>query len=357
MTGVQAFAGDKEIRINWENPTNADFAGVRILRKEGAAPGSNTDGLIVYEGTDSTLLYTNLRNGITYFYALYSYNSDSAFSLSVVVSATPSANAVIPEPNLDPSPTPVPETSPSPTEPLLMVEFVDLPSVTFKPGETFSVSYVLHNNDTSTKTFSLTRSVVDPSSASTFISNGFRVVPPGSPVRVDVSYTVPAKAVAGTYAMVVGVIIDGEEMGEAKLFFSVVTADSSLAQRLSGRIVLDVQSHGEAWYIHPKNLRSITWSSDDAYALMRLLSLGITNENLAKIPVTGNGGSIPPDMVKNVSGYILLQVEAHGEAWYVDPLSLKRQYMANGADAFNIMRSLGLGITRADLDQIPIGSL
>ncbi len=55
-------------------------------------------------------------------------------------------------------------------------------------------------------------------------------------------------------------------------------------------------------------------------------------------------------------GYILLQVEAHGEAWYIEPQSRERIYMKDGKAAFEVMRKYGLGITNADLAKISIGS-
>ncbi|MFZ2682309.1 MAG: SH3 domain-containing protein [Patescibacteria group bacterium] len=47
-------------------------------------------------------------------------------------------------------------------------------------------------------------------------------------------------------------------------------------------------------------------------------------------------------------GYILLQTEAHGEAWYVDPLTGQRFYMKDGPTAYEMMRTFGLGMTEAD---------
>ncbi|HCC49991.1 MAG TPA: hypothetical protein DEP98_03220, partial [Candidatus Jacksonbacteria bacterium] len=56
-----------------------------------------------------------------------------------------------------------------------------------------------------------------------------------------------------------------------------------------------------------------------------------------------------------VKGKILLQVEANGEAWYVDPVSVNKFYLRNGQAAYDIMRAFGLGITTSDLEKIPIG--
>ena len=61
-------------------------------------------------------------------------------------------------------------------------------------------------------------------------------------------------------------------------------------------------------------------------------------------------------LINRVKGYILLQVESHGEAWYVNPKDGKRYYMTDGDAAYQIMRYLSLGITNIDLNTIPISS-
>jgi len=60
------------------------------------------------------------------------------------------------------------------------------------------------------------------------------------------------------------------------------------------------------------------------------------------------------NLVNQLEGRILLQVEEHGEAWYVEPKTSKRHYMANGSEAYNIMRNLGVGITNNDLDRVMV---
>ena len=56
-----------------------------------------------------------------------------------------------------------------------------------------------------------------------------------------------------------------------------------------------------------------------------------------------------------VKGYILLQVESAGEAWYVDPVEEKRFYMKDGPTAYEMMRSFGLGISNGDLEKLLAG--
>ena len=56
-------------------------------------------------------------------------------------------------------------------------------------------------------------------------------------------------------------------------------------------------------------------------------------------------------------GKILLQVEGKGEAWYVNPADGKRYYLADGAAAFQIMRSLSVGVNNDNLRKIGVGDM
>ena len=141
---------------------------------------------------------------------------------------------------------------------------------------------------------------------------------------------------------------------------------STIADRTSGYILLQVEENGEAWYVYPDDgKRYYMADGSAAYSIMRELGLGITDADLSLIPsvsTTDEMQSQPSICQTNstaarVAGRILLQVEQLGEAWYVSPDSCRRIYMADGDDAYTIMRYLGLGITNNDLEQIPVGSL
>src|SRR3989339_300777 len=56
-----------------------------------------------------------------------------------------------------------------------------------------------------------------------------------------------------------------------------------------------------------------------------------------------------------IIGYIFLQVEKNGEAWYIYPTNGKSYYLGRPTDAFKIMRELGRGITNSDLANITVG--
>lgn len=133
-----------------------------------------------------------------------------------------------------------------------------------------------------------------------------------------------------------------------------MAASPDLSQKLAGKILLQVESYGRAWYVHPvEQTRYYLKDGVSAYDIMREHSLGISNKDLAKIK-TASGQAYDYKLTQRLKGYILLQVESHGEAWYVHPDTGIRYYLKDGRAAYNIMRELSLGITNSDLDQIPV---
>lgn len=125
-----------------------------------------------------------------------------------------------------------------------------------------------------------------------------------------------------------------------------LNAQTSLAETLSGKILLAVQDLGQAWYVDPGTQeRAFLGRPADAFRIMRELGLGISEYDYYLF-----NGYAP----KNLAGRILLRAQANGEAYYVFPDTLKMYYLGRPADAFQIMRELGLGITSADLEKIAI---
>ncbi|MFA4999767.1 MAG: hypothetical protein WC545_00175 [Patescibacteria group bacterium] len=122
--------------------------------------------------------------------------------------------------------------------------------------------------------------------------------------------------------------------------------NAALAKRLAGRILLQVQAKGEAWYVNPVNsAKYYLGRPADAFGIMRGLGLGVSEKDYASW-----NGKAP----SRLAGRILLRVQAKGEAYYVNPLDLKLHYLGRPADAFAIMRNLGLGITNDNLRQISV---
>ena len=68
--------------------------------------------------------------------------------------------------------------------------------------------------------------------------------------------------------------------------------DNSFSNAQKGKIFIQVEQNGEAWYVNPSDgLRYFMGRPADAFSLMRGLGLGITNANLAKITVKANYGN------------------------------------------------------------------
>jgi hypothetical protein len=94
VSGLTATPGDGQVALSWTNPDDADFAGVRILRKEGGYPANPTDGTMVYDGLAGSCVDTGLTNGTTYYYAAFSYDEVPNYSAGATVTATPVAENV-----------------------------------------------------------------------------------------------------------------------------------------------------------------------------------------------------------------------------------------------------------------------
>lgn len=125
--------------------------------------------------------------------------------------------------------------------------------------------------------------------------------------------------------------------------------EANLSSSLSGKILLDVNNNGEAWYVYPGDFhRYYLGTPVDAYGIMKNLSLGVSNDDFARIVST---------TTDRFKGLILLKPEDVGKAYYVNPVDKSINYIANATDAFYIMRKLSLGITSDNLKTIPIGKI
>lgn len=129
---------------------------------------------------------------------------------------------------------------------------------------------------------------------------------------------------------------------------------SSVASKLKGMILLQVEDKGQAWYVDPqKEERIYLGKPNDAFKVMKEMGTGISNANLNKI-AAGSEKNKNLNLAKRLAGKILLQVESSGQAWYINPKNYKRYFLGRPSDAFKVMRELGSGISNKDLNQIKI---
>lgn len=120
---------------------------------------------------------------------------------------------------------------------------------------------------------------------------------------------------------------------------------NAVASNLNGRILLQVESRGEAWYVKPNDgTRYYMADGNAAFNIMTTLGLGMSNKDIERMKT---------DAIyrKKFMGQILLQVESHGEAYYIS-FDGRYNYLKDGITAYDVMRKLSLGISNVNLNKI-----
>ncbi|HEY5999092.1 MAG TPA: PKD domain-containing protein [bacterium] len=85
VTGFAAAGVSGRVNLSWVNPGDADFAGVRVLRRTDRAPAGPDDGALVYQGQGTAAADVGLGPG-TYHYAAFAH--DAALNFSPGATAT-----------------------------------------------------------------------------------------------------------------------------------------------------------------------------------------------------------------------------------------------------------------------------
>ena len=128
---------------------------------------------------------------------------------------------------------------------------------------------------------------------------------------------------------------------------------SNFADRLKGKLLLQVEDRGRIWYVNPDDAQKHEVTFANALPLFQKFALGITNKDLNSIPLNNENGA--SSIGNRLKGKLLLQVEDKGRIWYVDFNGKK--WEVTWANLMNLFQKLALGITNADLEKIQEGSL
>jgi len=161
---------------------------------------------------------------------------------------------------------------------------------------------------------------------------------------------------------------------------------SGVAKRLKGRLLLGVQQGGAIWFVDDINYQRHQVNWGNALPLFQKFALGITDEDLLKIPVTlesirfeldtdGDGYSDRTELENGYSPYVagsykgkftidktfanrlkgkfLLQVNQGGAIWYVDQNGIRHNVRWD--NLMPLFEALALGINNTDLGQIESG--
>lgn len=104
-TGVTLTNVDEAVIIRWADPadiviegaTQAAWAGTLVVRKVGSAPTSKTDGTIVVDSKtrdaykETGFTDNGLTNGLTYYYGIFPYTTEKAYTYGTTKSIAPQA--------------------------------------------------------------------------------------------------------------------------------------------------------------------------------------------------------------------------------------------------------------------------
>ncbi len=93
VTNVEVNTAPGEVAISWDNPSDPDLKGIKVLRRTGAYPsGPRDSGAVqVHNGpvSETSFTDTGLSDGTKYYYAIFAYDPVRNYSSGAYVSATP----------------------------------------------------------------------------------------------------------------------------------------------------------------------------------------------------------------------------------------------------------------------------
>lgn len=86
VTEFKIKTSQEKVELQWINPTDADFAGVKILRKTEGVPANATDGTLVFSG-EGVQAADTLPDEKVYYYKVFAFDSASNYAPGVEVRA------------------------------------------------------------------------------------------------------------------------------------------------------------------------------------------------------------------------------------------------------------------------------
>ncbi len=121
------------------------------------------------------------------------------------------------------------------------------------------------------------------------------------------------------------------------------------AASLSGKILLQTEDRGQAWYVSPlNNQRYYLGTSTSAFNVFKKLSLGITNRDFYRAAIYKPA---------RLAGQILLKVQDRGQLYYIEPKTYNFYQIKNAEEADKLIKRYGVGATNNDLAKATINKL
>ncbi len=106
VSNFSTLSGDKKVTLNWKNPLEDDFAGVRILSCASNYPSSPFDAtctVLLNDSLSTAFVHTSVDNGKVYYYGVFAKDFASQFASGALALGNPSATEIeLPSPDPDP---------------------------------------------------------------------------------------------------------------------------------------------------------------------------------------------------------------------------------------------------------------
>jgi hypothetical protein len=102
VTGLTLVRDGDDVIVAWQNPSDDDFARVRVMRSESFFPGDGTEGWLVYEGDDDQARDAGVAApGKRLFYTVFTYDKNGNISGGAVASLLIRGDGETPVPIID----------------------------------------------------------------------------------------------------------------------------------------------------------------------------------------------------------------------------------------------------------------
>ncbi|TSC76219.1 MAG: D-alanyl-D-alanine endopeptidase (penicillin-binding protein 7) [Parcubacteria group bacterium Gr01-1014_31] len=135
-----------------------------------------------------------------------------------------------------------------------------------------------------------------------------------------------------------------------------LAAAPPLTQRAAGRVLLQTDQRGQAWYVNPGDgKRYFLQNPGGCWELAPQLALGIRTADLNKLPAAGKRGG-DRGLARRLSGRFLLATEQRGRLYFVSPLDSRATPLNDPESCWTAVLRAHLGVKTADLAQVPMNT-
>lgn len=123
-----------------------------------------------------------------------------------------------------------------------------------------------------------------------------------------------------------------------------------LAERLSGLVLLQIESKGEAWYVFPLDQkRYFLGRPEDALQIVKKLSLQIESDELLDYLYFEKA------MPDSILGRFVWTDENPDDLYYFNPKLKKAELVGDASEVLDFLTERGVGVSNQDIRQIEVG--